>query len=235
MLGAGNCYDLDLSALTQRYAEVHLVDLDRSALDAAIGGQPAAVQKRLSAHGPVDLTGMLKKIERWRQGQVKVEDLIQHPQVTAQSIRTELKGPFDAVVSASVFTQLHLSVLNILTDQHPLYRAVMQTISLTHLRCLLALTHKGASAELITDISSTEFASLPSPEPDTDLFAILDELVKNGQIIGVCHPEALHSIVDDDPILSREATLSAPQDVWLWQQGETRRMLVYAMTLHRRP
>ena len=30
VLGAGNCFDLELSRLTQSFAEVHLVDIDRA-------------------------------------------------------------------------------------------------------------------------------------------------------------------------------------------------------------
>jgi hypothetical protein len=35
VLGAGNCNDLDLDALTGRYREIHLIDLDAEALERA--------------------------------------------------------------------------------------------------------------------------------------------------------------------------------------------------------
>ena len=39
VLGAGNCNDLDLNQLLQVYDEIHLVDLDQSALEYALEAQ----------------------------------------------------------------------------------------------------------------------------------------------------------------------------------------------------
>ena len=39
ILGAGNCNDLDLVRFTSRFAQVHLVDLDRQAMDKGVQRQ----------------------------------------------------------------------------------------------------------------------------------------------------------------------------------------------------
>src|SRR4051794_13404017 len=52
VLGAGNCFDLDLDALASRYEAVHLVDLDRSALERAFARQEPKTKARLVLHGP---------------------------------------------------------------------------------------------------------------------------------------------------------------------------------------
>src|SRR4051812_14797742 len=66
VLGAGNCNDLDLPALAERFREIHLVDLDREALERALGRQPPEVQQALVLHAPVDVTGALEKLATFR-------------------------------------------------------------------------------------------------------------------------------------------------------------------------
>src|SRR5688572_5276182 len=63
VLGAGNCLDLDLPRLAERFAKVHLVDVDRGALEGALSRQTPEVQARLVLHAPVDLSGLLDKLE----------------------------------------------------------------------------------------------------------------------------------------------------------------------------
>src|SRR5215471_11691642 len=54
VLGAGNCNDLDLDALTARYREVHLIDVDVEAVRRARGRVAPEVADRLITHAPVD-------------------------------------------------------------------------------------------------------------------------------------------------------------------------------------
>src|SRR5215470_12658620 len=82
VLGAGNCNDLDLRSLEQDFAKVYLVDLDREAIEVAIGRQQVSGSTRLVVHAPCDLSG---------------EE--QLPQ-----------GPFDLVLSAGLITQMFQSV-----------------------------------------------------------------------------------------------------------------------------
>src|SRR5260221_14486189 len=58
LLGAGNANDLDLVSLAARFDEVHLVDIDPSALLRATGRQSSGVQAKLRCHAPVDLSGV---------------------------------------------------------------------------------------------------------------------------------------------------------------------------------
>src|SRR3954469_2227543 len=64
VLGAGNCFDLDLSALVDRYQAVHLVDLDAAALDRTVARQEPKTRERLVLHAPLDLSGLLDRIDR---------------------------------------------------------------------------------------------------------------------------------------------------------------------------
>ncbi len=65
VLGAGNCNDLDLITLLNAHREVHLVDLDPSALDRGAIRQGVADRPDLVLHGGLDVTGMLDAMARW--------------------------------------------------------------------------------------------------------------------------------------------------------------------------
>src|SRR5688572_29880794 len=66
VLGAGNCFDLELPELAKHYAKIHLVDLDAEALARARARQPKEVQARLVLHGKVDISGANTVLPAWR-------------------------------------------------------------------------------------------------------------------------------------------------------------------------
>jgi SAM-dependent methyltransferase len=234
VLGAGNCFDLDLERLCHAYAEVHLVDLDEQALAYAVERQPESVRSRLFAHAPIDLTGMLDRLERWAAMRVTERELIVHPDETSRAVERQTAAPFDVVVSACVLTQLHRAPLNTLTDRHRLYFAVRQIVTLTHLRTLLRLLTPGGRALLVTDVCSSEIDPLSGAEPGVDLRALMQQLLAAGRAIGVADPVALSAMVREDPTLGRHGELSGPLDAWLWQASPERRFLVYASELVRK-
>src|SRR3954469_24491864 len=57
VLGAGNCNDLDLTALAHSFRELHLFDIDSQALAGAYERQSKWVQRACSLHEH-DLTGV---------------------------------------------------------------------------------------------------------------------------------------------------------------------------------
>src|SRR4051794_3659601 len=65
VFGAGKCDDLDLPELTERFARVHLVDLDGEAMERARDRQPARVREAIVLHGGVDLSGLLAHLDDW--------------------------------------------------------------------------------------------------------------------------------------------------------------------------
>lgn len=235
VLGAGNCLDLDLARLAERFSEVHLVDVDRSALDGALSRQPAEVRARLVLHAPVDLSGLLDKLERWKRLETTEAELLGHHRRTAESLATTL-GSHDVVVSASCITQMQLSVLHGLGDRHQLFDAARHVLAATHLHTLHTLTKPGGRALLITDVlSSSRYAPLASLPPETDMLKLLSELMAAEQMIYSARPGLFHLLQQQDPLLRQASTLSPPLAAWLWQNGPNERFLVYAMALERKP
>lgn len=233
VLGAGNCLDLDLPRLAERFSEVHLVDIDRNALDSAFAGQAPDVQARLVLHAPVELSGLFDKLERWKRLETTEAELLAHHGQTAQALAGQL-GVHDVVVSASCITQMQLSVLQALGDQHQLFDAVRHVLAATHLHTLHALTKPGGRALLVTDVlSSTRYAPLAALPPATNLLQLLSQLMTAEQMIYIARPGLFHLLQRQDPQLRQTSTLSPPLAAWLWQNGPHERFLVYAMSLDR--
>jgi hypothetical protein len=231
VLGAGNAYDLDLDQLVARFDEVHLVDIDAQAVGRARARVAAEARARLFVHAPVDLSGMFHDLERWRRMEVTAQELMVAPARGAKQIAAALPGPFDIVVSSCLLTQLQLSLLQLLGDQHQLFVALRELLTLTHLRTLAALTGPSGQALLVTDLCDDSAFPAGRPSDAADLAPLMNELVQAGRVIYSAHPEVFRICLQDDPVLLRTfapAQLSRP---WLWQNGPVLRFLVYALIL----
>lgn len=231
VLGAGNCSDLDLERLTSRYDEVHLVDLDRSALARAVEPLTPRAKQRLRCQGGVDLSGLAQCIERWAAGEVTPYELLDYPTRTARTLRDRLGGQFDRVVSTCLLSQMHLELRRVLTDGHPLFSATTFCLNLAHLRTLHELIAPQGDALLVCDATSNEITPLDDPRELERPLALLQALLAEGRTFQAVDPRMLCAIAEDDPLLSRSATVSEPEAAWLWTSGPQRRFLVYALRL----
>jgi hypothetical protein len=124
---------------------------------------------------------------------------------------------------------MHFALLSVLTDRHPLFEALRQTLTLTHLRTLAQLLAPGGRALLITDLSSSEIHPLGETASPAEL---MQELVQGGSVFGIAHPGHLRAIANDDPVLQK-LEISEPLEAWIWHDGPSRRFLVYALELAR--
>lgn len=231
VLGAGNLNDLDAEALLRHFSEIHLVDLDRSALERSLARVPPEQRARCVLHAPVDLGGLLEKLERWAAMRVTPEELMRHPETVAKSVTEALGGPFSVVISACLLTQIQFSVLQVLGDRHPLFEAARLTTAITHLRLLNRLIAPGGRGVFAADLTSNQTYPFDRLPPDADLRAVYAELLAKKNVIYVSHPEILRGFASEDPVLREELALNGPVDVWLWNNGPTRVFLVYALEL----
>ncbi|PQO44704.1 hypothetical protein [Blastopirellula marina] len=55
LLGAGNCNDVELTALFKTFGEIHLVDLDKAAMQEGLQRQKSGIQGKAILHGPIDI------------------------------------------------------------------------------------------------------------------------------------------------------------------------------------
>jgi hypothetical protein len=234
VLGAGNCYDLDLPALSQAFAEVHLVDLDRAALERAWQAEPESVRARLVLHGPLDLSGLHAVLEDWKAMRVTPQALMTAPAATSKRIASALPGPFDVVVSACLLSQLQLALCGVLGDRHQLFEAVRQIQNLIHLRSVARLLAPGGRALIVSDVVSDLSYPLGALPQGADLIALTGELVRAGNVIYAVNPELISETAQLDPYLAHSVEVLPLRRAWLWQNGPQRSFLVYALPLRRR-
>lgn len=234
LLGAGNANDVELEALLGSYAEVHLVDLDPDALSRAAASVPAALAAKLVRHAPVDVSGVLDKLERWGAFRITPEELMGHPEATARAVLAATGGPFDVVASTCLLTQIQRAPVAVLGDAHRLFEAVRHTVSVTHQRVLHALTRPGGTGLIVTDVSADAITPLPADDSAPSFVPLVEELVRAGNVFQVAQPELLRAIAKDDPVLTKESRVSDILDAWFWHNGPKDRFLVYAIELERR-
>lgn len=231
ILGAGNCFDLELTTLASRFAEIHLVDIDAAALTHALRELPAATRAKFTTHAPVDASGLYDKLERWGRMEVTPDELMAHAGHTALALKNRLNRTFDVVVSACMLSQMQLSVVSALGESHPLFHAVRFTLNLTHLRTLTELTNAGGTALLVTDVSEASLYPLVNnPLSGLDL---LRAACASGKVFDFAAPDRLLASLSDDPVLRRVFPEPTIVDAWLWTNGPTMAFLVYACELPR--
>ena len=233
LIGAGNCNDVNLPVLATRFEEVHLVDLDRSALERAIKRQPAEIRPRLHAHAPVDAGGLLRSAESWRARPPTLSAIEAAIPAAVGTLVDALPKPFDAVASCCVLTQIGHGLTSILGPQHASLTDTHAAAATIHLRVMAALLAVGGRALLVTDLVSSETYPLEELAPGRDLKALVAELVRDGNTFRGVNPIALNRMLRRDPILSQQAADVRAIEPWLWRAVKERTFLVNGLAFRR--
>ena len=234
VLGAGNCYDLNLDALVNQVESVHLVDIDREALTRARSKLHTKLRDKITLHAPVDVSGANKYLEDWRDMRVQAEDLMTFPEAAVESLLDKLGGQFDVVLSSCLLSQLQLVYRQVMGESHPLYQAGIVTLIITHFRLLLSLCKSGGRALFVSDVSSNDIAPLDQYQQGSSMLDPLTELGRTNQLFNYLEPQFLQTLNEQDPFLHAQIRSNNLLDAWLWKNGPLRTFLVYAMELERR-
>src|SRR5687767_6320300 len=176
LLGAGHCNDVDLDTLATQYSAIHLVDIDKAALLAAVSRQRAAVQALLHVHAPLDLSGFEHRLKRWKRTAPTAVDIATASSATIASV-AGLPGPFDLVASACVLTQMSFSARDALGDAHRMLGPLRISLVKTHLAMLIGLTARGGTALLASDLTSSRSFPLADVLPEQNLFDVMGDII----------------------------------------------------------
>jgi hypothetical protein len=233
VLGAGNGNDLELVQVTGRYAQVHLVDLDADALNRARLRQPDQVQARLVLHAPVDLSGALAALQRWRDTPPTVPEVAGLARASASQVLSAMNDEYDVVLSACFLSQLMRTCFVALGAEHPYLHAIATALVVGHVRSLVRLTRPGGTALLVTDVVSSETYPLQETFAARDPFELLDELVAADNLFAGTSPAFLERILRKDPDLSPLVARHTRVRPWLWDFSADRVYLVYALVITR--
>lgn len=235
VLGAGNCNDLDLKKLTERFAEVHLIDLDGVALEAGVGRQGVADRTTLICHGGIDLTGMLDAISNWSP-ESRIDDpilqrCIEEPAKTVEAV---VPGQFEVVASTCVLSQLIGAVVHSAGERHSRFLELVQAVRLGHLRLLAKLVAPGGVVAFISDfVSSDSFPTLTTID-DESLSGAIAQLIRDRNFFHGMNPNILVSLFRDDAVLREAFSELKVLPPWRWNLGR-RQYAVFGIKLWAKP
>ena len=229
VLGAGNCNDLDLARFTRRFAQVHLVDLDRQAMAKGVKRQLPSNPDRIKIHGGVDVTGILKTLATWQRYQLK-RDSIDHCIREAQAfVGLPFLGQFEVVLSSCLLTQIINSVVS-MTGAGSIPLELVRALRLRHLRLLAELLLPGGVGILVTDFALSQ---VRVSQPRATSPRRKSRSVSPGSGFLAVRPEELCELTSNDAVLRtlvHQIRLSSP---WLWQQNPRLTLRVGAIQFRR--
>ena len=233
VLGAGNCNDVDLRALTGSFREVHLVDIDREAIAQAALRQGVAADPAVRLHGGVDLTGITELFALWEKSPPGEAEVREATARATRAVVPDVGGPFDVVLSPCLLSQLVGYADDVLGRRHPCRRELLVALRTRHLRTVVDLLAPGGSGVVVCDVaSSTGHPELHDLHRDK-LGGYLERLTYTDRGFDGLSPAAMREALRGDPLVA--PLLGPVQQVapWLWRLGPKRTFLVYAMRLRR--
>lgn len=235
LLGAGNAYDVDLTALAASYAEIHLVDVDRASVEGARAAVAPDVAQRVTLHAPVDVSGVFAELEGWAANPPAPARHAAIVDAAIARVTGALPGPFDLVVSCCLLTQIQLALLQVVGDRNPRFADLRTLIGRIHMRVLARLAAPRGCALLVTDLTSSD--TYPFDVLGTDqtvLRPLMEHLLSVGNVIHSAHPGLLSAEIRRHAEWSAAYDVKAPSDPWLWHNGPDKTYLVYAMEIRPR-
>ncbi|MFH1300723.1 MAG: hypothetical protein ABIK07_06650 [Planctomycetota bacterium] len=234
VLGAGNCNDLDVKQLLQVYSEIHLVDVDQSALDYAVEVQAVSDDPRVFRYVR-DITGAGQELAGFEAASISPEtDLSEIIQQFSQPAELDLPGPFDVVCSTCVLSQLILQAVSAVGDTHPQFEQLLVAIRSQHFQTVVDLIIDSGAGLVVSDFVSSESATDLKEVPDFQFTQYLSQLLSSRNFFHGVHPGVLFSqLKGNTPLagLVRNVEMLPP---WRWDLG-SRQYAVAAIQFHRLP
>ena len=229
ILGAGNCNDLDLVRFTSRFAQVHLVDLDRQAMDKGVQRQSPPAPGRIRLHGGIDLTGILKTLATWERHRPKRESIAHCIREARAFAGLPVPDRFDVVASMCLLSQIIDSVVS-MTGPGAVPLELVRALRQRHLHLLAELLLPGGVGLLVTDFALEQGGArqpqLPSPPPGSAPAS------PGGDFLGTS-PEELCALASNDAILRTQLCQARVSPSWLWRQNPRRTLRVCAIQFQR--
>jgi hypothetical protein len=221
VLGAGNCNDLDLPALTSAFAQVTLLDWDTAALERGVSQQLPGAASSCRLLGGVEITGFLPLLH--------AASAAARPGLIARFLNGEFApslpgaGSYDVVASCCLLSQLIDSASSATPPaQLPAVAARLRQQHLATVKGLLAQRGVGL---IITDFVSSDTAPvLLQAGSAANLPLLAQQLLLAGNFFSGLHPGQL---AQDLAAISSHPEGAAISDPWLWNVGN-RRFLVIA-------
>jgi hypothetical protein len=229
VLGAGNCNDLDLKWLCGAYAEVHLVDIDRPALERAVARQGVANSAPIRLHAPVDLTGIAEVTASWKGRAVSEGEVAQAVKVAGEPADAIAGGGFDVVVSPCVLSQLLVGVRDLVGKDHRGWPALKAALTARHMATLVGQTRPDGRGVMVVDLTSTRVVPGLDRAAEGEVADLFRMCIREGKCFRGLEPVEVGKALRGQAGAGRVA-VSAP---WLWHLGFGKAFLCYGATVRR--
>jgi len=238
VLGAGNCNDIDLGKLADRFEIISLVDIDRSAIEAGMSHQEFSLNDKRFQVFESDVTGILSGLNELGQtANPGAEKLLELATLATKSQPVVLPSPAEVVASTGLITQLVEATIktageaNVASPDSPGLNLV-QAVRRRHLRLLSELTNPGGTAILVTEIvSSKTVPGLPRARRE-QLPALLQSCLASGNFFTGLHPGIIYQeMMSPEFGCELEGVRLTPP--WLWE-FTARAYAVVALSASRR-
>lgn len=190
LLGAGNCNDVEMTALSANFGEIHLVDLDKTAVEQGLKRQFSGLQGKIMIHAPIDLDA----------------------DETISQLSTI--GNFDVVASICVLSQLIDAIPHQeMTKEEALPQ--IQKIRKRHFALLAQLAGTEGSIVIANEAVSSDSAPKVASVDDHLLGPLLVELAIQQQLFMGLNPAVIAGELQD-LAPTHQLTTTPP---WKWDFG----------------
>lgn len=230
LLGAGNCLDVDLNKLQERFETIHLVDVDGDSI--AMAASASANPAQCELHAPFDVASPLMSLSR-RDFEVTNSEAMA---TALQALSAEdIANPIieaDVVVSLCLLSQLVETLSGIIGENHAAFSNALKAIRVGHLRRMLNMLRPGGVAILISDVVSSVTAPELIDVEESELPDLVRKLVGARNFFSGTNPALVLAELN---LLTK--TAGGPESVhtidpWKWQPGE-RTFAVYGMRIQK--
>jgi hypothetical protein len=230
ILGAGNCNDVDLEQLGAQFREIHLIDIDRAAVERARQWQAPGRKSSLVTHAPVDLSGCLEVLPRYRTAVPDLTELAEWSKNAASRAFGAVTMTFDTVASVCMLSQLmHACAVGLGLD-NPCLEVIACATAVAHLRSLAKMVRPGGTAILITDVvSSAAFPFERKLQAGSHPLDLLAQVDKHDASFSGTSPTFTLEIMSADTEIA--PTVEPPRLVtpWVWRFNDEVHYFVYAL------
>jgi len=209
VLGAGQCYDLDLVKLKDHFDRITLVDV-----------APDEMRRGLAHQGLLDSQTITTLEKDITESVPLFDELAAAPtdgliDRILECLRNniDLRGPYDCVVSTCILSQLILKIDQVIGHQHPRFVEMIQAVRMAHVKTMLCSLKPGGAGLLITDFVSS--VSLPELLTTRELKSTVTHALDLGNHFHGMHPTKIAAVFDQQEIRDQLVDFKA-SDLWRW-------------------
>ncbi len=233
LLGAGPCNDISLAALKEWYEEVHLFDMNGTAVWEGVDKQGFTGAEWIHVHGNIDVTGAgepLAGVTRSADPERSLSEIM----TTLPEFRLEpFSGQFDVVASTCLLSQIIEHAVGSIGEDHPQFVELITNLRRQHFLMMIDLCKPSGQGILIYDFVSS--VSLPGiiGTSGEDLKVLLNRALENHNFFHGMNPLVISDVLTQDPVISPLITNLRAAHPWVWD-AVTRHYAVTAIRFQRR-